>query len=94
MSLQSHQLINQTSGETDIHTPPEILNLVRAVLGEIELDPASSAAANERVKAKTFYVEPEYETPDPYAHVIHDPDHFPHTIVIPLRRYKDWGGIV
>lgn len=36
-------------------TPHRYLNAVRKVLGEIELDPASCAAANERVKALKYY---------------------------------------
>jgi ParB family transcriptional regulator, chromosome partitioning protein len=36
-------------------TPPEILTRVRAVLGTIDLDPASCAAAQERVRAGRYF---------------------------------------
>ena len=36
-------------------TPPEILDAVRDVIGDIELDPASCAAANEFVRAERIY---------------------------------------
>jgi ParB family transcriptional regulator, chromosome partitioning protein len=36
-------------------TPPEILARVRAVLGTIDLDPASCAAAQERVRARRYF---------------------------------------
>lgn len=50
----SHQLINQTSGEVDYYTDPKILEAARAVMGGIDLDPASSHAANKHVKAKIY----------------------------------------
>lgn len=37
------------------YTPHKYLHAVRQVLGEIELDPASCVAANERVKALKYY---------------------------------------
>jgi phage N-6-adenine-methyltransferase len=36
-------------------TPPEYIEKVRAVLGRIDLDPASTAAANKTVKAKRYF---------------------------------------
>lgn len=36
-------------------TPPEFIEVVRSVLGDIDLDPASDAEANERVKATSFF---------------------------------------
>jgi hypothetical protein len=46
-----------TSGNDDNewYTPSHIIEMARKVLGAIDMDPASSATANETVKAKTFY---------------------------------------
>jgi ParB family chromosome partitioning protein len=39
----------------ECYTPPEYVNLVRDVLGEIDLDPASCSKAQKTVKAKQFF---------------------------------------
>ncbi len=49
------QLINQTSGKVEYYTPPEILAAARRLMGAIELDPFSSVAANERVRAHRIF---------------------------------------
>ena len=43
------------SGDDEWHTPIEIIALVRAVLGDIDLDPASNADAQKIVRAKRYY---------------------------------------
>ncbi|HMF07231.1 MAG TPA: DNA N-6-adenine-methyltransferase [Methylocella sp.] len=43
------------TGNNEWFTPPEYLVLVREVLGEIDLDPASSAEAQKIVRAKQFF---------------------------------------
>lgn len=53
--MTSAQLINQTSGKVEYYSPPEIVAAARRVMGGIELDPASSEAANERIGAERFY---------------------------------------
>jgi hypothetical protein len=45
------------TGENEWFTPSEYLVLVREVLGDIDLDPASSAAAQEIVRAHQFFDE-------------------------------------
>lgn len=50
-------LINQTSGNVEYYTPAFIIEAARAVLGCIDLDPASSPAANAVVKATNFYTQ-------------------------------------
>lgn len=49
------QLINQTSGDTEYYTPQFIIESARQTLGDIDLDPASSATANRIVGAKRIY---------------------------------------
>lgn len=47
--------VGQNSGNNEWYTPPEILDAARLVLDKFDLDPASSRAANTRVKATRFY---------------------------------------
>ncbi len=53
--MNAAQLINQTSNGVDFGTDEKILNAARRVIGDIELDPASAAWANQRVRAKRFF---------------------------------------
>lgn len=53
--MESHQLINTDSGSDEYYTPIEIINAVRAVLGVINLDPASCEFANRIVKAEKYF---------------------------------------
>jgi hypothetical protein len=54
--MNNARLINQTSGEVEYYTPPEILEAARRVMGGvIHTDPASCRVANERVLAATFF---------------------------------------
>lgn len=48
-------LIHQDSGKTSWHTPPEIVDAAREVMGGIDLDPASSSTANKTVRASIYY---------------------------------------
>ena len=43
------------TGENEWYTPPTYLDMVRSVLGEIQLDPASSPSAQEQVMASQFF---------------------------------------
>ncbi len=45
----------QDSGHEDWYTPADIIEAVRATMGGIDLDPASSDEANEVVKAGLYY---------------------------------------
>lgn len=49
------QLIHQDSGDVEYYTPIEIVSAARTVMGRIDLDPASSAQANLRVRATKIY---------------------------------------
>ncbi len=43
------------TGDSEWYTPPEIIERVREVLGEIDLDPASNSIANQVVRARHFF---------------------------------------
>lgn len=45
------------SGEIENYTPSKYVELVRAVMGSIDIDPASSDLAQRTVKAKTYYTQ-------------------------------------
>ena len=47
--------VEQNSGEHEWYTPRDYIEAARAVMGEIDCDPASSASANAIVQATQFY---------------------------------------
>lgn len=47
--------INQNSGNNEWYTPRYIIEAARNTMGSIDLDPASSAIANQIVGAKNYY---------------------------------------
>lgn len=49
--------VTNNSGCNEWYTPQRYIDLAREVLGEIDLDPASCAFANETVKARLFFSE-------------------------------------
>ncbi|MEH6711602.1 MAG: DNA N-6-adenine-methyltransferase [Paraglaciecola polaris] len=51
----SHQNVNQTSGNVEIYTPGNLIELAKRVMGPIDLDPASSIVANRTVGAAKIY---------------------------------------
>jgi hypothetical protein len=53
--MNNAQLINQDSGDFEYYTPAEIILAARALMGGIDLDPASSEIANETIGATQIF---------------------------------------
>lgn len=79
----NHQQANQSSGAVEYYSPGAIVEIARAIMGGIDIDPASSAAANEIVKAHTFLTAPAFSTVTGFIGIEH----------LPIRRYESWGGL-
>ncbi len=47
--------LSQNSGNNEWYTPNYIIDAARKTMGSIDLDPASSAIANQTVMAKKYY---------------------------------------
>lgn len=47
--------VANNSGCNEWYTPPHVIAVARAVMGDIDLDPASSAIANKSVRAKRYF---------------------------------------
>jgi len=59
--------VSNNSGDPEWYTPPKYVDAARKVLGTIELDPASSAQANEYVGAEQFYDEDDDGLQQPWS---------------------------
>src|SRR5262249_53088932 len=57
VDAKAHQVIRGTqgTGNNEWHTPQQIVDLSRTVLGTVDLDPATTVEANEIVKATRIY---------------------------------------
>jgi ParB family chromosome partitioning protein len=58
--------VSQNSGENEWYTPPDLIEAARRVLGAIDLDPATSLAANEVVKAGQIFTREENGLNEPW----------------------------
>jgi len=55
--MNNAQLINQDSGNFEYYTPIEYPEAACLVMGSIDLDPASSLKANQRIQADYYFAE-------------------------------------
>lgn len=55
IKLQQDRLGHLSAESFEWYTPPKFIRAVKRVLGDIDLDPASSLEANRIIKARTFY---------------------------------------
>lgn len=53
--MNNAQLINQDSGVAEWYTPEDVIEAARALMGGIDLDPASCATANRTVRASHYF---------------------------------------
>lgn len=91
--MESHQLINQSSGDVEIYTPSEIIEPAREFLGAIDLDPASSLRANERVRAAEIFTEPPFAIIGEMLTTVGETVTGPVCRCLPVRYYYDRGGL-
>jgi ParB family chromosome partitioning protein len=59
--------VGNNSGEHEWYTPPEFVDAARAVLGAIDVDPASAERAQETVRAGTYYTKEDDGLSRPWA---------------------------
>jgi ParB family chromosome partitioning protein len=52
---RAHVHVAQNSGENEWYTPPQFIASARSVMGQIDLDPASSEIANKTVQASVIF---------------------------------------
>lgn len=67
LATKRQSLVSKLTGNAENYTPATLLEKVRLVLGEIDLDPASCEYAQKLVKAKRYYTEADSGLTKPWA---------------------------
>lgn len=62
--------VAHNAGNNEWYTPSEFIEAARAVMGDIDCDPASSDIANETVQAKTYYTAEEDGRNQPWGKAV------------------------
>jgi phage N-6-adenine-methyltransferase len=65
--LKKTNTLRYQMGSNEWYTPHHIIERARKVMGDIDLDPASSLAANQVVKATKFYTEADDSLNQPWS---------------------------
>jgi len=66
-SVPTKPHVAQSTGNNEWYTPDVFIEAVKGVMGNIDLDPASSDIANQTVKAKTFFTKEEDGLSQPWT---------------------------
>lgn len=86
--MDSHQLVNQTSGVTEWYTDPRVTAAACEALDGIDLDVASSFGANSVIQANVYYAAPPFKVVAWIDTMVNGK-----LVKLPVREYLDRGGL-